>query len=33
MQELGWQPKYPYLKEIITHAWQWHKNHPNGYGD
>jgi UDP-glucose 4-epimerase len=33
IQELGWQPKYPYLKEIITHAWQWHKNHPTGYGD
>ncbi len=29
--ELGWQPKYPYLKEIIGHAWQWHKNHPSGY--
>jgi UDP-glucose 4-epimerase len=29
--ELGWQPKYSYLKEIIGHAWQWHKKHPNGY--
>lgn len=32
MAELGWKPKYPYIKEIIGHAWQWHKNHPNGYG-
>jgi UDP-glucose 4-epimerase len=31
MDELGWQPKYPYLKEIVGHAWAWHKNHPNGY--
>ncbi|MCX7593362.1 MAG: UDP-glucose 4-epimerase GalE [Fischerella sp.] len=22
---LGWQPQYSSLKEIITHAWQWHK--------
>lgn len=31
MDELGWQPKFPYLKEIVGHAWAWHKNHPNGY--
>lgn len=31
MAELGWRPKYPYLQEIVGHAWQWHKNHPNGY--
>ncbi len=31
--ELGWQPKYPYLKEIVTHAWAWHEQHPNGYAD
>ncbi len=28
---LGWVPKYPSLKEIINHAWQWHATHPNGY--
>lgn len=22
---LGWTPQYPQLKEIITHAWQWHQ--------
>jgi len=31
--ELGWQPKYPYLKEIVGHAWAWHKTHPDGYED
>ncbi len=23
-QLLGWQPQYPDLKTIMTHAWQWH---------
>lgn len=31
--KLGWKPKYPTLHEIIQHAWNWHKNHPNGYGE
>ncbi|HEY9871943.1 MAG TPA: UDP-glucose 4-epimerase GalE [Candidatus Obscuribacterales bacterium] len=22
---LGWNPKYPNVNEIITHAWQWHQ--------
>lgn len=30
-KELGWQPKYPMLEEIITTAWNWHRNHPNGF--
>ncbi len=28
---LGWQPRYPDLRTIITHAWDWHQAHPNGY--
>jgi UDP-glucose 4-epimerase len=32
LSELNWQPRYPYLKEIVGHAWAWHKNHPEGYG-
>jgi len=31
MDELGWQPKMPYLKEIVGHAWAWHEKHPEGY--
>ena len=28
---LGWNPKYPDLKDIIAHAWQWHlKRHDVG---
>lgn len=23
---LGWNPQYSSLKEILTHAWQWHQN-------
>ena len=25
IQELGWQPKYPEIDEIIRTAWQWHQ--------
>jgi UDP-glucose 4-epimerase len=28
---LGWQPRYPSLKEIIGTAWKWHEAHPDGY--
>lgn len=31
--ELGWQPRYPDLRDIIATAWQWHLRHPHGYGD
>ncbi len=32
-RELGWQPRFPDLRDIIASAWQWHQAHPNGYGD
>ncbi|MEL7242375.1 MAG: GDP-mannose 4,6-dehydratase, partial [Cyanobacteria bacterium J06573_2] len=22
---LGWQPQYPSIKDIMTHAWEWHQ--------
>ncbi len=28
---LGWTPKITSLKYIIETAWNWHKNHPNGF--
>ena len=28
---LGWKPVHDSLEEIISSAWNWHKNHPNGY--
>lgn len=28
---LGWKPEHADLEEIIETAWNWHKNHPNGY--
>ena len=28
---LGWNPTHDSLEEIIASAWNWHKNHPNGY--
>lgn len=30
---LGWNPEHDSLEEIIASAWNWHKNHPNGYND
>lgn len=29
--ELGWERKYPDLHTIVSHAWQWHSLHPQGY--
>ncbi len=30
-RELGWQPRYPDLRDIIASAWEWHRTHPQGY--
>ena len=30
-QVLGWKPKYPEVRTIVQHAWNWHRAHPNGY--
>ena len=30
-RDLGWKPQHDSLKEIIGSAWEWHKDHPNGY--
>ncbi|WP_138420603.1 UDP-glucose 4-epimerase GalE [Aquibacillus sediminis] len=29
--ELEWTPQYPELEAIISHAWDWHHNNPNGF--
>jgi UDP-glucose 4-epimerase len=31
-RELGWQPQFTSLEEIIESAWRWHQAHPHGYG-
>lgn len=31
-KELGWSAKYVKIDDIVSTAWNWHKNHPNGYG-
>ncbi len=30
-ERLGWRPRYPELEDIVTHAWRWHRAHPEGY--
>ncbi|RKY10004.1 MAG: UDP-glucose 4-epimerase GalE [Planctomycetota bacterium] len=31
--ELGWEPDIPKLEDIVSGAWKWHNEHPNGYED
>lgn len=31
-RELSWRPRYTDLHSIVATAWNWHKNHPRGYG-
>lgn len=33
VNELGWTPRYPELRDIIASAWAWHEGHPHGYED
>lgn len=30
---VGWNPHYSNVDKIIGDAWQWHQQHPYGYGD
>ncbi|MDM8515640.1 UDP-glucose 4-epimerase GalE [Desulfobacterales bacterium HSG16] len=30
-EELGWKPKFTELSDIIETAWNWHRQHPDGY--
>lgn len=30
-QELGWEPQFTHLREIVETAWRWHVTHPRGY--
>ena len=30
-RELNWKPKFHELDAILSSAWTWHKNFPDGY--
>lgn len=30
---LGWHPTRTSIEKIMEDAWNWHQNHPNGYGE
>jgi UDP-glucose 4-epimerase len=32
-RELGWQPRFANLDEIVRSAWRWRAAHPTGYAD
>ncbi len=31
--ELGWEPRFPTLRDIVQSAWSWHRAHPQGYAE
>lgn len=31
--ELGWQPEFPDIRQIIESAWLWHQANPSGYAE
>jgi UDP-glucose 4-epimerase len=31
--ELGWTPRFPDLRDIVSSAWKWHSSHPDGFDD
>jgi len=31
--ELHWTPRYADLDVIVRTAWDWHRTHPQGFGD
>lgn len=31
--KLGWEPAYTDIEKTIATAWEWHRTHPNGYGN
>jgi UDP-glucose 4-epimerase len=32
-KDLGWQPELPELERMVSTAWQWHSQYPDGYPD
>jgi UDP-glucose-4-epimerase GalE len=32
-EELHWSPRFVDLESIVRTAWNWHRTHPDGYGD
>ena len=31
VRSLNWQPKYTDVEDLVSTAWKWHSQHPNGY--
>jgi UDP-glucose 4-epimerase len=32
-RDLGWQPQFPSLEQIVRSAWDWRRAHPDGYSN
>lgn len=31
LEVLGWKAKYTNIDDVVRSAWEWHRNHPNGF--
>ncbi len=31
--QLGWEPQFPKIEDIVGSAWRWHERYPHGYKD
>jgi UDP-glucose 4-epimerase len=31
MRELGWEPRFAEIRDIVATAWAWCQSHPHGY--
>lgn len=31
--QLGWNPRFPDVEDVVASAWEWHRKNPDGYGD
>jgi UDP-glucose 4-epimerase len=33
IRETGWQRRFPALEDMVSTAWAWHRQHPQGYSE
>lgn len=31
IEKLGWEPRYPTIRDVVETAWKWHSKNPDGY--
>jgi UDP-glucose-4-epimerase GalE len=33
LRTIGWEPRFGDIEQVVKTAWEWHSNHPDGYGE